>query len=44
MNKQQYIAPETEVILIRQEKGFLGDSELAGRADIGYEDNEMEGL
>jgi hypothetical protein len=44
MDKQWYIAPETEIILIRQEKGFLGDSELAGRADRGYEDNEMEGL
>ena len=43
-NIAAYCPPETEVIVIRQEKGFLGDSEVAGRADNGYEDNEMEGL
>lgn len=44
MEKQQYKAPETEIIVIRQEAAFLTASDPTGRADRGYEDNEMEEL
>ena len=43
MVKQQYFPPETEVVVVRQEKAFLQDS-VVGRADNGYDDNEMEEL
>lgn len=43
MKKQLYFPPEAEVIVVRQEKAFLQDSNV-GRADNGYDDNEMEEL
>jgi hypothetical protein len=43
MVKQMYFPPEAEVIVVRQEMAFLQDS-VVGRADNGYDDNEMEEL
>ena len=43
MTRFPYYPPEAEAIEVHQEKGFLIDSPT-GRADNGYDDNEMEGL
>jgi hypothetical protein len=43
MTRIPYFPPEAEAIEVHQEKGFLIDSPT-GRADNGYDDNEMEGL
>ena len=43
MVKQMYFPPEAEVIVVRQEMAFLQCS-VVGRADNGYDDNEMEEL
>ena len=44
MKKQLYFPPEAEEIEVWQEMAFLLASDNVGRADNGYEDNEMEGL
>ena len=43
--RKQYEQPEAEVLIMLQETAFLTGSDIIpGRADNGYEDNEMEGL
>jgi hypothetical protein len=42
--KKQYEEPAAEELLVQQETAFLTGSDITGRADNGYEDNEMEDL
>ncbi len=43
--KKQYEEPVAEELVVQQERAFLtGSDVIPGRADNGYEDNEMEGL
>ena len=42
--KKEYEIPVAEELVVLQETAFLTGSDVTGRADNGYEDNEMEGL
>lgn len=42
--KKEYETPVAEELVVLQETAFLTGSDVTGRADNGYEDNEMEGL
>ena len=43
--KKEYELPIAEELVVLQEKALLTGSDIIpGRADNGYEDNEMEGL
>ena len=44
MHGKMYCPPVAEVLTVREERGFLTDSDQVGRADVGYTDNEMEEL
>ena len=44
MHGKMYCPPVAEVLMVREERGFLTDSDQVGRADVGYTDNEMEEL
>ena len=42
--KKEYELPLAEELVVLQETAFLTGSDVVGRADNGYDDNEMEEL